>query len=178
MTHRTDMTSEIDGALAGRNLGSRHFSDAARSGNGNMLSDLSEDQLADYDELDGMGEITEALTPAESLKIDRLSGPYSAAQGFQHFRAPGAGEVAPFAPKQGMAWMRKRSLTGTRQPGGTRVVRTKWVQMSPQKLQQLAIRGDVAGMGAMSLGLGVGASAAIGIGLGIGAWLLLRKKKG
>jgi hypothetical protein len=177
MTHRTDMTSEIDGALASRNLGSRHYSDVARSGNGNMLSDLSEDQLADYDELDGMGEITEELTPSESMSLDNLAGPARiSGRGFRSFRAPRAGEVAPFAPKNGMTWMRKRNLLGHRKPGGFWQARTKWVQMSPRKLEELASQGQVAGMGALSLGAGVGLSALLGIGLGIGAWLLIKRK--
>ncbi len=170
---RTDFTSEIDGALAGRNLGSRHFSDVARSGNGNMLSDLSEDQLADYQELDGMGEAVEELTLQESLKIDNL-GP---AAKLPRFRNPRPGEVAPFAPKPGMGWMRKRSILPERKPGGNRVARIKWVQVTPKRLNQLAESGDVAGMGEMGVGMGIGLSAGIGLVLGLGAWFLIKRKK-
>ncbi len=169
---RTDFTSEIDGALAGRNLGSRHFSDVARSGNGDMLSDLSEDQLADYEELDGMGEAVEELSLQESLKVDNL-GP---AANLPRFRNPRPGEVAPFAPKPGMGWMRKRNVLPERKPGGNRVARVKWVQVTPKRLNQLAEKGDVAGMGAMSMGAGIGLSAGIGLALGLAGWFLLKRK--
>lgn len=169
---RTDFTSEIDGALAGRNLGSRHFSDIARSGNGDMLSDLAESDLADYDELDGMGEATEELTRAESAAIDRTGSKSSVPS----FRNPVPGEIAPFAPKPGMAWMRKRIVTDTRKPGGNRVARVKWVQVTPSRLQAMARSGQVAGMGAMSMTTGIAASAGIGIAAGIVLWLVFKKK--
>jgi hypothetical protein len=170
---RTDFTSEIDGALAGRNLGSRHYSDVARSGNGNMLSDLSEDQLADYQELDGMGEATEELSLGESQKLDNMGWKAN----LPRFRNPRPGEVAPFAPKPGMGWLRKRMILPERKPGGNRVAKVKWVQVTPRRLNELAAKGDVAGMGAMSTGVGVGLSAGIGIVAGIGIWLLIKRRK-
>lgn len=166
---RTDFTSEIDGALAARNLGSRHFSDIARSGNGNMLSDLSEDQLADYEELDGLGEAFEELSGEESASLDlgKLR--------FPKFRAPKFGEVPPFAAKPGRRWYRKLSPTDMRKPGGKRVARAKWVQMTPDKFAKLAVEGGpVAGLGLLPGGtagmIGFGALA------GLAAWFLIRKR--
>lgn len=155
---RTDFTSEIDGALASRNLGSRHFSEIARSGNGNMLSDLSEDQVESYEELDGLGEGFEELS-GNKLAI---------------FRAPLPGERPPFPAKPGRLWMRKRIPTGARKPGGGHIARVKWVQMSPQRLGASAKRGEVSGLGAfdantMTLG-------AIGLGVGVLAYMLLRQR--
>jgi len=171
-TRRTDFTSEIDGALATRNLGSRHYSDIARSGNGDMLSDLSEDQLADYEELDGMGEALEELTIAESAHIDGMG---SLAK-IPKFRSPVAGEVPPFAPKPGMTWMRKRIPTGQRKPGGSRVARVKWVQMNQGRLARLAQEGSVAGMGGFSTMAWTGGSIALGLGAAILAVFLIRRK--
>lgn len=169
---RTDFTSEIDGALAGRNLGSRHFSDVARSGNGNMLSDLSEDHLADYEELDGVGEAMEELTYEESAAVDGLG---AIGRRPKPFRTLKPGETPPFAPRPGATWLRKRTVTAHRKPGGNRVARVKWVQVQDQRLRKLAEAGQVDGLGffgntttMVSIGLG----AAIGVGI-----YLLRKRR-
>lgn len=170
---RTDFTSEIDGAMATRNIGNRHWSDIARSGNGNMLSDLSEEELGDYQELDGIGEALEELTLAESNAVAGL-GDVGA---FGTFRAPKTGEMPPFVAKPGMAWMRKRIPTAQRKPGGGIVARLKWVQVSAPKLNKLAGLGEVSGMGALSSNAVMGASVGLGLLGGLAAWFLFMKKK-
>jgi hypothetical protein len=169
---RTDFTSELDGALSSRNLGSRHYSEIARSGNGNMLEDLSEEGLADYQELDGIGEGLEDLAADESAAIDR----FGAAAKLPRFRPLAPGETPPFAAKPGMLWMRKRILTSERRPGGPRVARGKWVQVSAQRYQALKSQGDIKGMGDLSTPIMWGISAGAGLALGLAAWLLLRRK--
>jgi hypothetical protein len=169
---RTDFTSEIDGALAGRNLGSRHFSDVARSGNGNMTDDLHEDQLADYEELDGIGETMEELTYQESAAVDGLG---SLGARPKTFRMLKPGETPPFAPRPGFQWLRKRSVTNHRKPGGNRVARVKWVQMQDKRLQKMADAGQVDGLGFFGntttmLSIGLGAA------IGVGIYLMRRKR--
>lgn len=176
MPKRTDLTSEIDGAFASRNLGQRHFSEIARSGNGNMLSDLSEDDLSDYSELEGVGEGLEELDLRDSAAVDGMGN----LAAFGRFRAPRPGETPPFAPKPGMQWFRKRTLTPWRKPGGNRVAKVKWVQATPAKMNEMARQGQVDGMSGLGFTLGTGAMLSVGAGLGLGivAWLLLRRKKG
>lgn len=168
--HRTDLTSEIDGALAGRNLGSRHFSEIARSGNGNMLSDLSEADLADYSELDGVGEALEDLSLDESASIDGL-GRFAP---FKKFRLPKPGEVAPFAAKKGMVWVRKRVATDMRRPGGPRVARVKWAQMTPARLSAVRAEGQLQGF---EIGSGLMISAGVGLALGVVFLVFMKMRK-
>jgi len=168
---RTDFTQEIDSALAGRNLGSRHFSDVARSGNGNMYNDLREDQLADYEELDGVGEAMEELTLRESASADGLAG----GDALKPFRTMKAGETPPFAPKPGFTWVRRRDITAHRKPGGNRVARLKWAQVKEQRLKQLAAEGQIDGMGFFGTTSTI-ASVGIGTAVGLGLWLLLKRK--
>lgn len=158
---RTDFTQEIDGALAGRNLGQRHFSEVARSGNGNMRTDLAED-LADYQELAGLGEAIEELTAEESALIDQ-QGATGAAK-IQTLVWPKSGQIPPFASKPGMVWLRKRAVTGARKPGGKRLARSTWVQVSKARLQELKRTGGMNGMGSFDV-----ASMSLPMLLGIGA---------
>jgi hypothetical protein len=169
---RTDFTSELDGALSSRNLGSRHFSEIARSGNGDMTKDLSEEGLADYQELDGLGEGLEDLAADESAAVDQ----FGVAARLPRFRNLNPGETPPFAPKPGMTWLRKRILTRDRRPGGPRVARAKWVQVSSQRLAQLKQQGDIKGLGALSTPVMWGISAGAGLALGLVAWLLIRNR--
>jgi hypothetical protein len=163
---RTDFTQEIDGAMAGRNLGMRHFSEIARSGNGNMRTDLTED-LADYRELAGLGETVEEVTNEESAQIDH----YGSMARIQQFRWPAPGEVPPYAAKEGSVWLRKRSLTDSRKPGGKRTVKVTWVMVTKLRLLEMRRDGE---LGAFPTGMTV--SLGIGLVVGIGAWLLLRRK--
>ncbi len=168
---RTDFTQEIDGALANRNLGQRHFSEVARSGNGDMRTDLSED-LADFHQLDGVGEGIEEVTAEESAQID-LQGPNAK---IRTMRWPSPGEVPPYAATPGHVWLRSRTLTGTRKPGGKRLVKTKWVMVSKTRLIELQRDGQ---MGELPSWLGIGTISSVGIGLvgGIALWLLLKRRK-
>ncbi len=164
---RTDFTQEIDGALADRNLGQRHFSEIARSGNGNMRRDLSQD-LTDYRQLDGIGETIEEVTAEESAQID-LQGPMAK---IPSLRWPQPGEVPPYAAKDGFVWLRSRTLTGSRKPGGKRLVKVRWAMVSKERLLALKRDGE---LGALSWGL----MGSVGLGLagGIGLWLLLKRRK-
>jgi hypothetical protein len=168
---RTDMTQEIDGAFADRNAGQRHFSEIARSGNGDMRTDLNEDQ-ADFQEVAGLGETTEPMTTQESATIDAQG---AAAPPICPFRLPQPGEVPPFAAKPGYTWLRRRTPTGTRQPGGNRLVKNTWVQVSAQRLAELK------GQGLNGLGItateGIGISIALGLAVGAGIWWFLKHKK-
>jgi hypothetical protein len=180
---RTDLTQEIDGAFADRNVGSRHFSDIARSGNGDMRTDLA-DAHDDCEEYAGIGDAIEPMAMSESAALDAQG---AAAPPIQPYRYAQPGEVPPFAPKSGSAWVRKRSATGTRAPGGPRQVKSTWAQVSGNRLNQLQQTGAIGtGSGGSLPGMsGLGASAAeeigisVGIGLAIGGliWFLLKKKK-
>jgi len=174
---RTDFTQEIDGALAGRNLGSRHYSEIARSGNGNMRNDLAED-LADYHELAGLGESTEELSLGESAEVDAKGSSAS----IKSFRWPLPGEMPPFAAPKGMVWLRKRSLTDARKPGGKRIARVVWVQVSKERLLMMKRNGELLqadGLGAFDI-TSMSTIASVGVGLagGLILWLALKKKKG
>lgn len=149
---RTDMTSAIDGALAGRNLGSKGWWNCARSGNGNMMTDLSEEDGQDYDELEGIGETTEEMTAAESAAEDQGN-----TGAFKPYRDLVAGEVPPHAPSPGKAWIRRRIRTGTRAPGGKRLVKVRWAQVSPACYNQIRSQGKLmVGSGSSALqGLGI-----------------------
>lgn len=164
---RTDFTQEIDGAMAGRNLGMRHFSEIARSGNGNMRTDLTED-LADYHELAGLGETVEEVSNDESAQIDQ----YGSMAKIQPFRWPAPGEVPPYAAKPGMVWLRRRALTDSRKPGGKRTVKVTWVMVSKERLISMKRDGE---LGAFPVGMSV----SIGLGLvaGFALWLVLHRKK-
>lgn len=159
---RTDFTQEIDGAFASRNVGSRHWSDVARSGNGNMRRDLRPEN-ADYEELTGVDERTEAgsIQPA----------PGRAAIGFRY---PKAGEKPPMNAKPGKTWLRK--LT----PAGTGVVRAVWVQVSKARLLTLQRAGQLKSGGLSGLGeIGTGTILSLGAGLvgGFAVWYFLLRKK-
>jgi hypothetical protein len=172
---RTDFTQEIDGALAGRNLGSRHYSEIARSGNGNMRTDLAED-LADHQELAGLGEATEELTLAESAAVDQQGTSAAIAP----YRWPKSGEVPPFASNPGMVWLRKRTLTTERKPGGLRLARNIWVQVSKDRLIMMKRGGELQGLGFdMSSLTSLPMIASVGIGLvgGLVIWLVIKRKK-
>jgi hypothetical protein len=176
---RTDFTQDIDGAFSQRSAGAKHFSEIARSGNGNATSDLDVQDDKDYTEVDGLGEHLECLSLVESTRVDGLGRLANIPQ----FRWPHMGEVPPYAPAPGKTWVRRKVVTNARQPGGNRVAKVKWAMMSPGKVQQaissgnLPAPGGVAGLGAMSstamTGISLGAGAAIGLVL----WMLLKKKK-
>jgi hypothetical protein len=169
---RTDFSSAIDGALLGRNLGSRHFSDIARSGNGNMRTDLDDTSLKDYEELDGVGESMEDLSLQESLAVDSLG----AMADVKRFRWPKPGETPPFASKPDKVWLRRKVITGVRRPGGNRVAKVKWAQVSKDRLVTLKNEGQLDGMGAISMST-IGISAGLGLAGGVVLWLLLKKRK-
>lgn len=173
---RTDFTQEIDGALAGRNLGSRHFSEIARSGNGNMRTDLAED-LADYSELAGLGESTEELTREESAQVDARGDSAT----IKRFRYPLPGEMPPFAAPRGMVWLRKRTITDARKPGGLRLARITWCQVSKDRLLTMRRDKELVGLGDLAIDFGsMTTITSIGLGLaaGLGIWLVIKKKKG
>lgn len=177
---RTDMTTEIDGALSTRNAGSKGWWECARSGNGNMLTDLTEEDGRDYEEVEGLGETVEEMTPAESAAEDR-----GQLRSFQPFREPLPGEVPPHAPKPGMAWMRRRIRLNTRKPGGMRLCKVRWVQVSPEKYRQLQNDGQIKrgdgnaamqGVGFLDLSAGNIKWAAIGGVAAIVGLMLLKRK--
>lgn len=169
---RTDFTQEIDGAFANRNAGSRHFSEVARSGNGNMRTDLLDADQKDYEELDGIGESYEQLTLQESAAVDSLGASANVAQ----FRWPKPGESPPFAAQQGKVWLRRREVTPTRVAGGNRVAKVKWVSVTKNRLSAIQRDGQLDGLGAMSATT-VGVSLGAGIVGGVVLWLAIRKRK-
>lgn len=168
---RTDFTQEIDGAFANRNAGSRHFSEVARSGNGNMRTDLVNTDDKDYEELDGIGEAHEQLTLAESAAVDSLGADANVAR----FRWPKPGETPPFAAKQDKVWLRRREITAARVPGGNRVTKVKWVSVTKNRLNSIQRDGQLDGLGDTTTVVGV--SLAAGLVGGVALWLLLRRKK-
>lgn len=163
---RTDFTQEIDGAMSTRNLGMRHYSEIARSGNGNMRVDLSED-LADYREVPGLGETVEQLSPSDSAQVDT----YGKAAKIPQFRWPHTSEMPPYAAPEGSVWLRKKSLTDTRAPGGMRLAKVQWVLISKERLLGLQRAGE---LGDFPIGMTV----SIGLGLvgGLLVWLALRRR--
>lgn len=169
---RTDFTQEIDGAFANRNAGSRHFSEIARSGNGNMTTDLVGADDKDYEELDGIGESFEQLSLQESAQVDALG----AAANVARFRWPKPGETPPFAAKGDKVWLRRREITASRVPGGQRVAKAKWVSVSKGRLNNIQRQGQLDGLGAMSATT-VGVSVGAGLLGGIVLWLALRRKR-
>lgn len=171
MPQRTDFTQEIDGAFANRNAGSRHFSEVARSGNGNMRTDLVDADQKDYEELDGIGETFEQLSLQESAAVDSLGANANVAR----FRWPKPGETPPFAAKQGKVWLRRREITASRVPGGNRVAKAKWVSVNKSRLNAIQRDGQLDGMGAFNATT-LGISAGAGLFGGIVLWLALRKR--
>lgn len=174
-TERTDLTSDIDGALASRNSGENGFAEVARSGNGNMRDDLMPEGK-DYEETEA-GETIEEMAPAESRAADRGQAPPS-------FREPRAGEAPPHAPKPGTAWMRRRIPTGTRRPGGNRLVRARWCMVSPlqysifERSGQICDYGDDHGkeMGFVDISSREVIFAVVGAGLAIAAMMGMRRR--
>jgi hypothetical protein len=175
---RTDFSSEIDGALSGRNTGQKGYWEVARSGNGDMNTDLlDEDALACCEELEGIGESQEEMTLEESAEADRLAGlGQLAGPSFKEFRTPVAGEKPPFAPTNGRVWMRKRTATAMRKPGGRRLAHLRWAQMTPARVNQAARNGELMGLGIFG-GTGLWVSLGIGITLGTVLFFVLKKKK-
>ena len=175
---RTDFSSEIDGALSGRNAGSNNYWEVARSGNGDMRTDLfDENALAACEELDGIGESQEEMTLQESAEADQLAGlGQLAGPSFREYRHTKPGEKAPFAPTNGRMWLRKRTATAMRKPGGRRLANLKWVQMTPARVSEAGRNGELQGLGIFG---GTGLYVSLGIGLGIGTLLffVLKKKK-
>lgn len=143
---RTDLTQDIDGAFAARNLGSKHFSEIARSGNGNMRNDLDEHDTRDQRVLDGVGECYECMGLIESSRFDGL-GAIGPGTGIASYRYPQGGEQPPYAPQPGFLWLRKLSATGQRAAGGTNVMKGQWVLVSKQKLAAIQRTGDLKGFG-------------------------------
>ncbi len=169
---RTDLSQDIDGAFAQRNVGSRHFSEIARSGNGNMRTDLLAEDSTDYQEYDGIGEIMEPLSGAESAAVDRLGQ----AADVSRFRWPTPGEVPPVAASEGNVWLRRRVITNMRQPGGSRVAKVKWVQVNKSRLNALQQGGQLNGMGEYST-FGIASSVGIGLVAGLALFLGVRALK-
>lgn len=133
---RTDLTSDLDSALSGRNAGSRGYWEVARSGNGNMKTDLLSEDGQDYEELEGLGESVEEMDATESAAEDQGN------QGlFKPYREPLPSEHPPYAPKQGKAWIRRRIRMQSRRPGGNRLARVRWAQVSPAKYDDLSRKG-------------------------------------
>lgn len=187
---RTDYTQDIDGAFAQRNLGSKHFSEIARSGNGNMRNDLADYDTRDMRVLDGVGECHECMGLIESTRFDGL-GQVGPGTGIAEYRYPKAGETPPYAPTFGFVWLRMLTPTGQKVAGGTNVSKAQWVLVSKGKLASIQKQGNLQGLGGFGPssalpgmgGLGdlsmetVGISAGIGIALGVGLWFALKGMK-
>lgn len=175
---RTDLTNDIDSALAGRNAGSKGYWEVARSGNGNMRNDLLAEDGQMYDELEGLGESVEEMDGAESRAED--NGNQNA---LKPYRMPLPGEKPPYAPKQGCTWIRRRMRMQSRRPGGNRLVRTRWVQVTPEKLQEIQSQGlmknaaasRLAGLGFFDISGDMVKGVFIGGALAAGVWYLRRR---
>lgn len=171
---RTDITCPMDAALSGRNAGSKAFWEVARSGNGDMRTDLLADDGRDYEEYDGLGETVEEMSLDESTG-KTPSKPYREAL---------PGETPPFAPKKGQAWVRRRIPTNSRRPGGNRLVRVRWAQVSPSYWGALIRQGKVMNRTTSLSGLGLDLSTpavkyALYGGLGLlGVGVLLKLTRG
>lgn len=135
---RTNYSTDIDSALAGRNIGSKGYWECARSGNGNMRTDLMEEDDGHYEELEGLGESVEEMDVHESAAEDR-----GQRNTFKPYREPTAAEKPPYAPKPGKAWMRRRIRMESRRPGGNRLTRVRWVMVSPAKYAELRRKGEI-----------------------------------
>lgn len=194
-SRRTDMTQDIDGAFAQRNLGSKHYSEIARSGNGNMRNDLADYDTRDMRVLDGVGECYECMGLIESTRFDGL-GAVGPGTGIAQYRYPTQGETPPYAPAFGFLWLRMLTPTGQKAAGGTNVSKAQWVLVSKGKLAVLVKQGNIQGtQGAGMSGFGpssalpgmgglgtldmttIGISAAIGIVGGIGLWFAMKGMK-
>jgi len=133
---RTNLTCDLDSALSNRNAGSRGYWEVARSGNGNMKTDLLSEDGQDYEELEGLGESVEEMDAAESAAEDRGNQAV-----FKPYREPLPSEKPPYAPKPGKAWLRRRIRMQSRRPGGNRLARVRWAQVSPVKFDDLRRKG-------------------------------------
>ena len=136
--NRTNYSSEIDAALAGRNIGSKGYWECARSGNGNMMTDLMSEDTDHYEELEGLGESVEEMDASESSAEDN-----GRKDAFKPFREARADEQPPYAPKPGKGWMRRRIRMESRRPGGNRLTRVRWVLVSPEKYDELMKAGKI-----------------------------------
>lgn len=176
---RTDLTSEIDAALAGRNAGSNGYWECARSGNGDMTTDLLSEDGTNYEELEGLGESVEEMDSYESAAEDKGNRGV-----LKPYREPLPSEAPPRAPKPGTAWLRRRIPMQSRRPGGNRLVRLRWVQVSPQKYRELqksglvkaTVSNTVDGLGFVTLTADLIKGMFIGGGLAFGYYLW--KKRG
>jgi hypothetical protein len=155
---RPNLTTDIDGALSTRNMGSRGFHEVARSGNGNMRTDLLAEDGKDYEELEA----------AEQVVEDRGSV-------FRPYRDLRPGEKPPHSPRPGMAWAKRRIRTNSRRPGGRPLVRERWIQVSPRKWDRLRSTGQVLeGLGGEGLGIDL-VTVAAAAGAAVLACMLLKK---
>jgi hypothetical protein len=83
-----------------------------------------------------------------------------------------------------MAWLRRRIPIQARRPGGKRLVRVRWVQVSPVKYEELRRAGQIqAGTQTLSGIGGLGSfldlspmMLAVGVALGLGTLVILRKR--
>lgn len=178
---RTDLSSEIDASLAGRNAGANGFWEVARSGNGDMKTDLMVEDGKNYEEFDGTGETVEEVSAQESQILDQsmLPGLGSLASKFKAFRSPRAGEQPPHAPKPGKAWVKRRIPMNKKRPGGNHLCRCRWAQVSQSKWNELKANGKVQpqtmdGLGA-ALSIDI-TSLLIGGGVAAGVLFLLRRR--
>lgn len=172
---RTDLTTDLDAALSGRDTGSRGYWECARSGNGNMKTDLLSEDGQDYEELEGLGESVEEMDAAESAAEDR--GNQSI---FKPYREPLPSEHPPYAPKPGKAWLRRRIRMQSRRPGGNRLARVRWAQVSPSKYADLNRKGliksgAVDGLGFMDISSDLIKGVTIGAVMVIGYQVLKRR---
>lgn len=175
---RTDYTSEIDGALAGRNAGSEGHQGVARSGNGDMRTDLLADDCSAYTELEGLGETVEEMTDAESRAEDQGNQTK-----FQAFRTPKAGEKPPMPAPGGKFWIKRRIRMHRRKPGGNRLLKSRWVQVSAEKYQELLQSGElkiengVPTLGFIDISSNTIKTLAIGAAVGAGLLMFMGRKK-
>lgn len=175
---RTDLTTEVDSALAGRNAGSKGYWEVARSGNGNMMTDLLAEDGQEYDELEGMGESVEEMDGNESRAED--AGNKNA---LVPFCLPRPGENPPYPPRQGRQWIKRRMRMNSRRPGGNRLIRTRWVQVTPEKLNEIKNKGllkgqmtsQLAGMGFFDVSRDMVTGVFIGGGIAAAIWYAKRR---
>lgn len=139
MVQRTDISSPIDAALSTRDQGQHDGWAISRKGNGNMTTDLIAEG-ADYEEIEGLGEAVEEMSAGESAAEDQ-----GIKVAFKAYREARTGERPPYAPKPGMAWIRRRIRMNAKRPGGNRMVRVRWAMVSPRKWKSLVDSGQVVG---------------------------------